>query len=113
MSRRLWMDSLRANRLNGSWLRRSTKPFEHGGFDSSNLSGIERAEFTNRASDRIRGYALRNKRALFKKGNININFKLRPAKSSGVEDSGNDGAISIGKGMLRMRTGRTFATIPQ
>ncbi len=35
---------------------------------------------------------------LFQEGNLYFDFKLRPAKSSGVEDSGNDGAISIGKG---------------
>ena len=45
------MDSLRANRSNGSCSSRATKPFEHGGFDLRELGRIEHAEFANRASE--------------------------------------------------------------
>ena len=56
------MDSLGANRLNGSCSRRSTKPLEYGGFDFCELHRIQRAELANCASDRIGGDALCNKR---------------------------------------------------
>src|SRR5947209_67394 len=91
------MDSLRANRLSGSCSRRSAKPFEHGGFDSSKLSRIERAELANCASDRIGGDALCDKRALFQEGNLYVDFKLRTAKRRRVKDNSSQGTICIGE----------------
>ena len=77
--------------------RSATEPFGHGGFNFRKLRCVQRAEFANRASDRIRGDALRDKRALFQEWNLNFDLKLRAAKRSGVKHNGYDGAISIGK----------------
>src|SRR5206468_12989737 len=96
-SRRVWMDSLRANRSNGSCSRRSTKPSEHGGFDFCELHRIQRAEFANGASDRIGGDALCDERALFQEGNLYVDFKLRTAKRRRVKDNSSQGMICIGE----------------
>src|SRR5439155_4667729 len=96
-SRRLWMDSLRANQLNGSCSRRSTKTSEHDGFDFCELHRIQRAELANCASDRIGGDALCNKRALFQEGNLYFDFKLRTAKRRRVKDNSSQGTICIGE----------------
>ena len=92
------MDSLRANQLNGSCSRRSTKPSEHGGFDFCELHRIQRAEFANGASDRIGGDALCSKRTLFQEGNLYFDFKPRTAKRRRVKDNSSQGTICIGEG---------------